>query len=108
MPYCAVPRCVNGSGETTSGSKVKFFCFPKDEQRARLWWLKIKREGNLRDVKDPRVCSDHFENDDYQRDLQFELLNPGTPLPLPKLRLIDSAYPNRNIPATHARYETLS
>ena len=100
MPYCAVPGCLNGSRQGVKPD-IKWFCFPKERDRADLWWQKIKRDGRLSDVKDPRVCSEHFVSDDFQRDLKYELLYPGSPLPLSKVRLSDTACPSKNIPSSH-------
>ena len=103
MPYCAVPGCLNGSGAWggTGRQEVKWFRFPKDPARSQLWWQQIKRDEKMENVKDPRVCSDHFTEQDYERDLKFELMNPGTPLPLSRSKLSPTSCPSRKIPSSH-------
>lgn len=99
MPYCAVPECRNGTNFTNRrDSNVSFHRFPSGT-RGEDWWLAIKREGSLSEVKDPRVCSEHFVEGDYERDLKHELLNPGVPKKNPKL--LFTTNPSRNIPSSH-------
>ena len=105
ISYCAIPGCLNGSGDEACKPGIKWFVFPKDKERAGLWWHKIKRDCRLSEVKDPRVCSKHFAKEDFQRDLKYELMHPDTPMPLLKLKLSESAFPSIQIPAClHSRF----
>ena len=59
-------------------------------------------------MKDPRACSEHFVSDNFQRDLKYELLYPGSPMPVSKVKLSDTACPSKNIPSSHpARYVSI-
>nr|XP_054926585.1 uncharacterized protein LOC129384934 isoform X2 [Dermacentor andersoni] len=50
-----------------NGSKVSFFCFPRDPHLKKKWIVAIKRdEGKLFVVtKHTKVCSNHFTTDSY-------------------------------------------
>ena len=65
--------------------------FPKDLNLQKVWVQACKREGKI-PVATARVCSSHFKEEDYQRDIQHELLN----LPLRRL-LKDNAVPTLNL-----------
>ena len=93
MPYCAVPHCKNRTGKgNVRQNDVSFHRFPKDDSLAQVWWETIKRGGLLSDIKDPRLCSDHFTDGDYQETIESI---PG-PHPV-KTKLVPAAIPSRNI-----------
>ena len=105
MPYCAVPNCRNGTGKgNIKQAGISYHRFPNDNSLAQAWWLNIKRGGVLTGVKDPRVCSTHFKDDDFKRNLMHELLNPGSIPPIKK-DILPTAIPSLNIPSSHpSRY----
>lgn len=68
MPvHCCVPLCNQRGVLDDNGSKVSFFCFPKDPHLKKKWIVAIKRdEGKLFVVtKHTKVCSNHFTADSY-------------------------------------------
>ncbi|XP_049843820.1 uncharacterized protein LOC126295379 [Schistocerca gregaria] len=72
---------------------VVWHSFPKDEYLRCEWIARCKRAGRV-NVKGGRVCSLHFQPEDYVRDLRNELLR----LPSRK-KLVPTAVPSLNIPS---------
>jgi len=60
--------CVRGCRSRGSGGsdKIKYFRFPKDEPRRKLWVEAIRRE-NFVPTNNSMVCHNHFTEDDYQK-----------------------------------------
>lgn len=60
--------CVRGCRSRGSGgnNKIKYFRFPKDESRRKLWVQAIRRE-NFVPTNNSMVCHNHFTEDDYQK-----------------------------------------
>ena len=77
---CSAVGCTN-----RGGSKPGLFMkrIPSDEKLRKIWLNKIKRVGNLH--KKIYLCSDHFTQDCFERDLKRELLNDST-VPVYKLK----------------------
>ena len=78
MVHCLAINCTNYSSKCKGwDKKIKFHQIPKDINLRKKWITAIK-------TKDPPltdkscVCSDHFLESDYKRDLKAELL--GTPI----------------------------
>jgi len=67
MSHFAVAICPSPSG-------VSYHRFPKNPKLRRLWKLACKRQDEF-DEEKWRICSNHFSEDDFQRDLKNELLN---------------------------------
>ena len=81
---CAVAVCL-------SPLEAMYHRFPKDLAKQKVWIQACKRQGKI-PVSTARVCSTHFKEEDYQRDIQHELLN------LPPRRLLkDTAIPTLNL-----------
>lgn len=91
MPCCAVLKCGTYSRKT-KGSNVIYHPFPKDPDLRKDWISKCERKNSF-NVELARVCSKHFLNTDYERDLKAELLQ----LP-PKKILKKTAIPSQNLP----------
>ena len=76
MPiYCAVADCKNSSYKGKTGSGITFHCFPKDSDTCKRWLTRGRRADRNINPKTSRICSAHFLPNDYDRDLQAELLN---------------------------------
>ena len=61
-------RCTNRS---TSNKETQFHKVPsadKDSNLRKQWLHKIRREGKLPSDKSFYICSDHFQDECYQRD----------------------------------------
>ncbi|KAJ8866847.1 hypothetical protein PR048_032708 [Dryococelus australis] len=67
MPGCAMQKCRNHSRKT--GSAVMYHRFPNDLVTRENWIFACKRY--LPDTS--RVCSSHFSENNYERDLRSEL-----------------------------------
>ena len=92
MPQnCAVASCNNTWSEAASGV-VSFHRFPKDSILCRTWIMRCRREDTF-NVKAARICSCHFTDDCFERDLQSELM--GTK---PRRVLKPDAVPTRKLP----------
>lgn len=57
--------CVKGNDK-----KIHFFTFPSDESTRSKWLVAIKREKYSWKTSH-RLCSDHFTEDDYERNPSF-------------------------------------
>ncbi|GBN37856.1 hypothetical protein AVEN_248900-1 [Araneus ventricosus] len=51
-------------GEATPAGLESFRRFPKDEERRKIWEIKIRRE-NFKATKSSRLCSKHFSPDSF-------------------------------------------
>ena len=67
MVYCAAFGCSNNSSK---GTKVSFFKFPRDKKIKDIWVQKVKRKGWTLS-KYSRLCSDHFEDNCYIQSPKF-------------------------------------
>ncbi len=86
---CAVAICPSPKGQV-------YHVFPKDLKLQKVWIDACKRKDKI-NVKFARVCSLHFQESDYERDFQSELLN----LPIKK-RLKAGSYPTlKLLPGEH-------
>lgn len=82
--YCAVAGCKNSRTKVKNlGMEIIFHSFPKDRK---VWqaWAQICCRVNKVNPRTSYVCSAHFSDADYERDLQGELLG------LPKKRRLRS------------------
>jgi hypothetical protein len=102
MPHCAVAVCKSPSG-------VSYHRFPKDPKLRKVWVSACRRQDYFNEDK-ARVCENHFQSTDFERDLRNELLH----LPTRKI-LKKGAFPTINLlpnqnkrPATSTREERLS
>ena len=78
------------------GLGINFHCFPKDNEIKSKWINACKRTDSFT-VHIARVCSVHFDESDYIRDLKSELLN------LPKKHVLKpNAVPHLNLPLCSA------
>lgn len=91
---CAVATCKNYWRKTKDTEHVIYHRFPNNKEIAKIWLFKCKRADTV-NIVNARVCSVHFDNEDYLRDLQHELL--GLP-PRKKRRLKPDAVPHLFLP----------
>lgn len=90
--FCAVAQFSN-VGTKTSG--IIYHRFPKNDKLRQLWISRCKRSDKF-NPNNARVCSVHFRTEDYDRDLENELLG----LPQRKILRTD-AVPSLLIPNWH-------
>lgn len=88
---CAVATCQN-NGRTSKERGIILHTFPKDIIRQRRWVHLCRREDKIV-PKNSVVCSEHFNEDDYERDLKAELLKIT-----PKRILKSTAEPHLKLP----------
>lgn len=94
MPQCAVLNC-NNTHRKTKGGPVRYHRFPGDvETRAR--WVKACGR-HVQNCSTARICSRHFSDDSYERDVQHELLGLPTRCRLRKGAVPDSNLPNNDL-----------
>ena len=75
MASCIVKSCSNTYRNCKkNGSKVQFYRLPKEESM-RKKWIDLCGMTEL-SLKDPRVCSDHFDARDYATELVRNLNLP--------------------------------
>lgn len=71
---CAVGACNNSIVKTKHLSKiVTYFSFPRDENLSNIWVEKCQREKPI-NPRSSTVCSEHFKEEDFLRNLRAELL----------------------------------
>lgn len=70
---CYVVDCPNRFKDTRV-SDASYFSFPSDKNRSKIWIQFCKRDENF-DPGNKRICSNHFDVNDFERDLMSELLN---------------------------------
>lgn len=92
MVICAVNGCGNHSRHIKSKG-FSLHTFPRDS-KLREKWVKACKRSNRFSPNKARVCSDHFDEQDYERDLMSELLNL-----VPKKRLKPNVIPHINLPS---------
>jgi len=90
---CAVASCKN-TGRNEAGKNLSFHRFPKDDRLVKVWISRCCRKDPF-NVNTARICSEHFENEQFVRDLRSELLGDAV-----KARHIlrDDAIPIRKLP----------
>lgn len=66
--------CACNNRKKSCLNSIKFFRFPRDERLSKIWITLCKRNDNF-NVNTARLCSKHFRESDYQRNLKHELLN---------------------------------
>ncbi|KAK4318382.1 hypothetical protein Pmani_010619 [Petrolisthes manimaculis] len=71
--------------------------FPKDEEVQCKWIHLCKRDGEV-NPSHARICSRHFEESAYERNIKYELL--GLPVPSNQRRLNSGALPTLHMPTT--------
>ncbi|XP_035212976.1 uncharacterized protein LOC118186912 isoform X2 [Stegodyphus dumicola] len=93
---CAVATCNNYYAKT-KGKGVCYHRFPKNKKIVDHWIAACKREDEFK-IENATICSIHFKDEDYQRDLRNELLG----IPLRKF-LKEDAIPTINLPNVQKR-----
>uniref|UniRef100_A0A6P7GX03 Uncharacterized protein LOC114343956 n=1 Tax=Diabrotica virgifera virgifera TaxID=50390 RepID=A0A6P7GX03_DIAVI len=97
MPQCYVSTCSNYYGKTRGNTKIIYHMLPTAPEMISQW-IKVCRTDFEPPPLHARVCSEHFSENCYQRDLQHELLG----LPLRK-KLKYDAIPDLNLPVKHVK-----
>lgn len=90
MPQCAVVTCGNNYRKA---SNVRYHRFPSEDALREHWKAICGRKDPSYNCQTARVCSLHFSRDNYEKDLEHELL--GLP---PRTRLRRGAYPDIDVP----------
>ena len=77
MSGCAAIGCVNSSGKNPS---LSFHQIPSNKRKEirQEWLRRIKRGQNEKYLPEDLtlyICSEHFENDCFERDLQVRFIN---------------------------------
>ena len=68
MVHCCVPGCINHSSKTTN---ISYHRIPNDIGLQKAWFARIRRD-NLPPLQNCYVCSPHFADDCYERDLKAQ------------------------------------
>ncbi|QQP56365.1 Uncharacterized protein FKW44_000993, partial [Caligus rogercresseyi] len=85
---CAIPSCSNPKD-------AQYFAFPtKDLDIQRLWIARCRRSDRI-GIKNAKICDRHFTPDDFQRNLQAELLGTSA-----RKKLKAQAVPSLCIPGS--------
>ncbi|CAI6358180.1 unnamed protein product [Macrosiphum euphorbiae] len=101
---CAVATCINYAGKVKRDGKtnISFYRFPKDPELQKKWTLKFRRGDSITPSLS-YMCSEHFSDDAYIRDLKAELLAYT-----PKFRkLKPDAMLTINLPVDHTSIPTV-
>ena len=70
MVYHAVVCCYNHSNKKDTTEEISYFRLASDESLRRTWLSRIQREDLPANYDSIRVRHVHFEEDQFQRDLQ--------------------------------------
>lgn len=90
MPQCAVVTCCN-SHRKTKGKSIRYHRFPSDAT-TRAQWIRACGKQSFNTLT-ARICSRHFSEKSYERDIQHEFL--GLPA---RSRLKKGAVPSLFVP----------
>ena len=73
---CTVGACTNSRAKAKKSGNygISFYGFPKDKKLREIWVQRCGRGGKW-NPDSCHVCSKHFTEEDYERNLQAELLN---------------------------------
>ena len=102
MALCVVHGC--NSSQRRKDPNVTLHKFPEMEE-LRVVWIRMcnfNKPIKAMDMKKARVCSLHFDSNDYKKHVKYELLD----LPVPKrLRVLKSiAIPMHRMPLFRGKY----
>ncbi|XP_033214389.1 THAP domain-containing protein 2-like isoform X2 [Belonocnema kinseyi] len=89
---CAVPHCKNASlrhANNENKKRISYHMFPKDEFYKEEWISKCRRSTPY-NYDNAYMCSEHFANDDFLREIKSE--SPHLPV---KRKLKPDAIPSR-------------
>lgn len=80
---CSVYGCNADNQSKYFTDDIKFFSFPKDK-KMQIVWKRLCGRGDDFNIRNARICSRHFNEDNYIRNLRHELLGyvPKTYRPL--------------------------
>ncbi|KAJ8910935.1 hypothetical protein NQ315_014355 [Exocentrus adspersus] len=96
MPQCAVLGC-NSTHRKTKGGAIRYHRFPADT-KTRVRWLQAC--GKQLNCSTARICSRHFCEESYERDVQHEILGLPT-----RCRLKKGAVPKKYLPGDFLKEE---
>ena len=89
---CAVAGCSNWRNKPGLEKTISFHRFPKDESLCKAWIVRCARKDKI-NLSNATVCSEHFDESCFVRDLRNELLS------LPTRRILhEHALPTRRLP----------
>lgn len=95
---CAVAFCNNSlvkTRELNDRPKIIYHSFPKDPNQCKKWAHFCRRADKSFNPLTAVICSEHFANEDYERDLKAELLKI-TPKRVLKPNVVPSNFPYTN------------
>lgn len=93
MPHCYVYGCFNNNRSVKKVKKVKFYRFPKNEYLRQKWMDACERD--YINLSTATVCSEHFAEDCFFKNLKHTLLNY---CPVNTRNIKDDAVPTVNLP----------
>ncbi|KAL1490169.1 hypothetical protein ABEB36_012907 [Hypothenemus hampei] len=99
MVRCAVFGCKADNQAKNFDKNVKFFRFPNKVSNSSVLkvWIEKCQRTDFFNSDNARICSGHFKNSSYERNLKYELLGKPVPKNCRKLKL--NAVPTLNLPA---------
>uniref|UniRef100_A0A6P7GZB7 Uncharacterized protein LOC114344850 n=1 Tax=Diabrotica virgifera virgifera TaxID=50390 RepID=A0A6P7GZB7_DIAVI len=97
---CAVAGCLSDNQKKNGDKSVRFHGFSKDLALEKLWVITCCREDKF-NTKTSRICSKHFKQEDFERNLQHELLQYESKKG-PKLK--SDAFPSLHLPQSKSLF----
>lgn len=76
MPRCCVPGCENDQRDKACAD-LHWHTFPLSDKKLLSAWLARIRRKDFMPNKHSRICSEHFDANCYERDLQSEFVASG-------------------------------
>ena len=95
VKYCAVALCKNG---THNKSDLSFFRFPSDQKLRKKWKVFCRRvDKKFKTLKDPRICSQHFSEQDLKKTLsgKIEVISWSVPTIFDPTKLAEKSDPRK-------------
>ncbi|KAL1488732.1 hypothetical protein ABEB36_014531 [Hypothenemus hampei] len=99
---CSIYGCTVDNSTKGFNPGTRFFTFPKDKNLQKQWLHLCKRADNF-NVANARICSNHFVEDDYERNLMDELLGHTSKH---RRALKKKAVPTENLPMSKIRKDS--
>ncbi|XP_031334154.1 THAP domain-containing protein 1-like [Photinus pyralis] len=91
MAHCAVYGCKNNSRKTKD---ISYYRFPKRDDIKSQWINSCSRRDDKINTSSARICSIHFDQDDFHMSLRHKLMNY---LPSNVRRLKENAIPTKHL-----------
>lgn len=92
---CAVYGCNNTNCGSCPATGINYYSFPKDKKKQKAWVVLCRRKDKF-NVNSARVCSVHFNPEDYKPNIDDFFASYG--LENSRKKLLPGAVPSQHLP----------